>query len=701
MVVFQLLLLCGYTYTYLSSRYLTVGRQSSIHLTLFAFSLLLMPFALHPAGFEAHAHPQMWLLTTLILSVGAPYLLLSSNAPMLQRWAANTSHPLSKNPYPLYAASNAGSLLGLLAYPFLIEPLFTTTQQFGVLTAGFLALVFSFGCCVVIMRRYEHSPAIPVSAAPNMPLEKAPLFRWLAYSAIPASLLFGTTTFIITDIASVPLLWIGPLTLYISSFILAFSERQYRIRVLVGIYVPVGLLTLFGSVSASLAGRVGVTPAIEMMLTLTALLFGTFMFHRRLYELRPRAQDSGLFYVILALGGAIGGCFNSFVAPVIFSTAGEFPLMLALSLLVALLPDFLSTTVPRKQGFPIIKAASLIFLLLSMKLYFLSGVDPWKGWFLAVSAVMITLTIFIALVLSDWFYKSPWKAVFAILVVGLFGGHLAAAHGSSWLYVERNFFGISRVHAETDHDRLIYSHGVTMHGVQSTQEQFRLKPTSYYGPPLRDVFANLPAADLQTPIGVIGLGIGTVACYAAPAQQMDFYEIDPASIHIATNPTYFTFMRDCPGQRRIIVGDGRITLNQAPDGAYGLIIIDAFTSDAIPMHLLTLEALTMYGRKLQPHGLIAFNISNKYLDLLPVFRTLSTALGWTGTYRFDVEDSASLAVSSLWVVLGKDDTDTQLLQRVRGWKALPDEAGKQYRWTDDYTNLLNVLRLSPNWTSAL
>ncbi len=252
---------------------------------------------------------------------------------------------------------------------------------------------------------------------------------------------------------------------------------------------------------------------------------------------------------------------------------------------------------------------------------------------------------------------------------------------------------------DKEHARFIYTHGVTIHGMQSSEDQYRLNPTSYYGSPLRDIFVHMPASIADAPIAALGLGIGTVACYAKPGQEMDFYEIDPASIHIATDPAYFTYMRDCTGKRNIIVGDARLTLTKAPDGRYGFIIMDVFTSDAIPMHLLTLEALTMYGMKLKPDGLIAFNISNRYLDLLPVIRTLSEELGWTGRYRLNVAKNDSLEVSSIWVVLAKEK-ESLTLEQLPEWKPLPPEAGNQYRWTDDYTNLLGVLRFR-DWLASV
>ena len=261
---------------------------------------------------------------------------------------------------------------------------------------------------------------------------------------------------------------------------------------------------------------------------------------------------------------------------------------------------------------------------------------------MAIGGVLLLLVLFTAFQVFDWQYRTPGRALMAVLVTALLIGYLGGANGNSWIHEERNFFGISRVRDDTEHARRIYLHGVTTHGLQSTEDQFRLSPAvSYYGPP-GDIVASLPAAVMGAPIGVVGLGIGTVACYAKPAQEMDFYEIDPASIHIATDPKFFTYMRDCPGKREVIVGDGRITLAEAQNGRYGLIIMDAFTSDAVPMHLMTLEALTMYGEKLRPDGLIAFNISNHYLNLSPVFRTLADQLGWTGLYRINVVKGGSL-----------------------------------------------------------
>ena len=624
--------------------------------------------------------------------------MLSSSAPMLQGWAAKTSHSLANNPYPLYAASNAGSFFGLLAYPLLIEPHFSTPQQFNILSMGYLSLVLGFLYCAIVIRHHWQSPDQNAAAAPEAYPDKALLFCWLSYSAIPASLLFGTTTFIITDLASVPLLWIIPLMLYILSFVVAFSAREWKTRTVRRLYFPLGLLTLFSASSLPLASRLGITPIITVMLALSALFVGSFLFHRRLYELRPRAENSGLFYVVLALGGALGGCFNSFVAPQIFLTTVEFPLVLSLSLLVVLLPDFLSTNVRRKARFPYEIAALLLLLLTGVKFYISCDIHHFEGRYLALSGVLLVLVLFAALLLSDWFYQAPRRGLLAVLVAALLAGHLAETSGVAWIHAERNFFGVGRVREDKEHNYVIYTHGVTIHGMQSTEDRYRLNPISYYGP-LRDILAHMPVSVADAPIAALGLGIGTVACYAKPGQDMDFYEIDPASIHIATDPAYFTYMRDCAGKRSIIVGDARLALGKAPDGRYGFIIMDVFTSDAIPMHLLTLEALTMYGKKLMPDGLIAINISNRYLNLLPVIRTLSEELGWTGRYRLNIAKSDSPEVSSIWVVLAKQKESLKL-EQLSEWKPLPPEAGNQYFWTDDYTNLLGVLRFR-DWLKSL
>jgi len=694
MVTFQLLLLLGYTYTYASSRCLAVRHQTLLHLTLFGVSLMLLPVALHTATFEAHGYPRLWLMVTLVLSVGGPYFLLSGNAPMLQLWAANTSHALARNPYPLYAASNAGSFVGLLAYPLLIEPNFSTSRQFAIFTAGYLCLVLGFLCCAILMWRNERTLAISTPVTRETSPDTRQLARWLGWSAIPASLLFGTTTFIITDIASVPLLWIIPLLLYILSFVVAFSGRKWNTHVLLVSYFPLGTLTLFYAMSGPLANRFGISRIGAIALALSALFTAAVLFHRRLYELRPRAEDSSLFYVLLALGGAIGGCFNGFIAPLIFRTAAEFPLVLAISLLVALLPGFLSPCPPRTRRFPTMVTVILLLLLVSGRLYLASALNVLDFPHVAIDGILLSVVLFTAFLVSDWVYRGPGRTLLAVVVTAVLGGYLGGASGNSWIHEERNFFGISRVRNDPGHDRRIYLHGVTVHGMQSTENAFRLSPAvSYYRPP-GDIIANLPAAAAGAPIGVVGLGIGTVACYAKPGQEMDFYEIDPASIHIATDPDYFTYMRDCPGKRQIIVGDGRITLSKAPDGRYGLIIMDAFTSDAVPMHLMTLEALTMYGEKLRPDGLIAFNISNHYLNLLPVFRTLADELGWKGLYLVNLVEGDSLELSSIWLVLAKDDNNLRHMKQLPEWKPLPPESGKQYRWTDNYTNLLSILRFS-------
>lgn len=692
MLVFQLLLLLGYSYAYAGSRFMAPRRQSLLHVGLLAASLLLLPFGLTEAGFNPVDHPQSWLIVTLLQSIGIPYTLLAASAPLLQRWVAATDHPMAANPYPLYAASNSGSFLALLAYPLFIEPRFPTNAQFGIFSNGYVALALGFAACLFLLRRHMGAAKAvqPTVSAPTP--DRRQVASWIFLAFIPASLLYGVTTYLISDIASVPLLWLIPLMLYLLSFVITFSDRAMSIVPLARILQVGVVITLLLSMFISLQNLLGIFHVLIPVVILSIIFIAFIYFHRVLYLRRPPSTGLAFYYVIVSVGGVAGGLFNAILSPLIFKSTLEFPLMLLLTALMTLIlrPDggFRPEILRRPHRW--MAGCFLLPLLfhLALKVHLPDAWSVSSG--LTVLGLFAGALIFLFLLLTEDIFGSVRRSMVGLIFFSLV---LIAmlTEGHSALFTYRNFFGISRVNLDEEQQAHIYMHGVTVHGIQSLEPEKRLNPFSYYVP-LRKIFERVEAAQ-TAPAAVLGLGVGTIACYAQPDQQMDFYEIDPAPIMVANNPDLFTYMRDCPGKRTTLVGDGRLEINRADNGQYGIIVMDAFTSDAIPIHLLTREALELYGSKLRSDGVIAFNVSNRFLNLIPVLASHATDLGWTGVVRA-YDTKKALEASSLWIALfPRRDVADKFLQQEPSWRVLPPENRARFKWTDQYSSLLSVLML--------
>ena len=694
MMVFQFLLLLGYSYAYAGSRALAPRPQSMLHIALLGASLLLLPFGLLEAGFDPVEQPQLWLIVTLLQSIGIPYTLLAASAPMLQRWIASTTHPMASNPYPLYSASNAGSFLALLAYPIFIEPNFSTSEQFAFFSNGYALLAAGFLACVILLMRNLAASKEQVTPAQTQDsLDARQIGAWIFFAFIPASLLYGVTTYLISDIASVPLLWLIPLMLYLLSFIFTFSDRPLSLAVYGRFFA---LLTIFATLPlftmASLFTKIGMSQLLMAALILISVFLGFIYFHRVLYLRRPVAHRLAFFYVIVSLGGMLGGVFNALVSPVVFKTALEFPFILFVAGIACVLLDAQGRfrvevgLRPRRWLLGLL-GIPLVFhlLLLALPLEGLAAADA-----MTVKGVLLAITIFVFLLLTDGLFANKRLRLLSFVYFGFLMFALLAEKENT-LFMYRNFFGISQVTYDEKNKAHIYVHGVTVHGMQSLEKDKRLNPVSYYVP-LRQVFEHVPAARNEKS-AVLGLGVGTIACYAQPGQIMDFYEIDPAPIRVAKNEKLFTYLKDCPGTYDIIVGDGRLEIQKIEDKRYGIIVMDAFTSDAIPVHLITKEALELYATKLKPEGVIAFNISNRFLNLMPVLASLSQDLGWSGAYRA-YYTTRPLEASSIWVALFPDTRQAdQFVAAAPEWTPLSASDDPRYRWTDRYSSLLSVLIL--------
>lgn len=690
MVFFQATLFAGYLHAHLSGRLLGLRGQAALHLALAAAALLTLPAGMSGSLAAPGAqHPALWLFQALAVSVGAPMFIVSATAPLLQKWFAHTSHPDAADPYFLYVASNLGSLLALLAYPVLIEPLFDLGEQGFLWSAGFCALALLVGACAAIFYRdfapmsAPAAPAVPPAAA-AWPLRA----RWLALSFVPSSLLLGVTTYITTDVAAVPLFWIAPLALYLVTFIIAFSRRRA---------FPHGAAVRAHAIALSFMVCVLLIPGLPMVLHLfthLAVFFLTALVcHGELAASRPHAAQLTGFYVWMSLGGVLGGMFNTLLAPVVFNDSFEYPLVLALS--CVLRPGVAAGSGARRRWLdvmlPLIWAGAILLLLPAIQ-----DLDNPVLRIAGVGGLMIAAAVTL-LGFSEHRLRFL-LAVAAGLACGIWLKENAVS-GPGFeerLWEGRSFFGIYKVSNDAQRGVHFLKHGTTVHGAQLTAPGQTLRPMSYYYAegPFGRVFQAIGPRLGGKPVAIVGLGAGALACYANPGSTWTFYEIDPLIEKLARNPAYFTYLRDCAPRAEVLIGDARLTMRSAPEAGFGLIVIDAFTSDAIPIHLLTREAIAGYLAKLAPDGVLLLHTSNRYLELVPVVASLARDAGLTGlvSHRSSADDVEPPAAPAQVVVLARRLADLDTLVSSEAWAVLPEATGQRV-WSDSYVNILSVLRL--------
>lgn len=677
MVFFQGALLVGYLYAHLGPRLLGLRRHTLVHIALLALGLLVLPIHVaEVSGAFRLQYPTIWLLTVLSVSLGIPFVLLSSTGPLLQVWFSHTPHPEADNPYFLYAASNAGSLLALLSYPILIEPAINLKGQAAFWSIGYLLLIV----LVAISAWYQKRTGLPLpSTAPSSTLVAAAIrtstrLRWILLAFVPSSFFLALTTYVTTDVAAVPLLWIVPLVLYLLSFTIVFGRRAFPWEKLLP-WQAIGLIALaivdFWGASSS-------APWL-LPLHLTVFFITALVCHGELASTKPPTSHLTDFYLCLAIGGALGGVFNALVAPAVFHTVFEYPLTLLIA--CAVRPLFAGSR-PRRMVWDLVLIAVASALLLASRM----PEQPVLGFGLIASAVLAIICLRVS--------RDP--AMLALGVGGIVAAGIAdqmSVHGT--LYKERNFFGVREVRAEKNMHLLM--HGTTKHGAQSTDPVNRLKPTSYYYPggPFGDAFRALPFIPGRR-VAVLGLGAGGLAAYAQAGEKWTFYEIDPDIAKVARNPKYFTYLQDTPATVKITLGDGRLSLAQASSHSYDLIVADAFSSDAIPVHLLTLEAFSMYLSKLSEDGVLLFHLSNRYLELEPVLAQMIRSTGVVGLIRINTGLPAKVMGSgadpSILAVVARRPSSLSGLQGLREWRPLRLQKGVGL-WTDDFSNIFTVFHL--------
>lgn len=653
MLFFQSALILGYGWAHGLARVRSLRRQVTCHATLLVVALLFLPLALPASAMDtlaSGADPKLWVLATVGLMVGMPFVALSAQAPLLQSWFSRTVHPRAQNPYFLYALSNVGSVGTLLAFPFVLERAFdisalTRAWSIGVFVGA--ALVTAAG--VVAVRQERRAPADAGNGlAFAWPKPRTGL-QWLLLAAVPSSHMLGVTQYLGTDLASLPLLWILPLSLYLGTFIIAFSRWGSAATKLATRALPFGLIALFFLLVVQATEPLGVIASVHGAVFFLAAM----ALHGRLAEARPAASGLTAYYFMLSLGGALGGVMNAVLAPLLFDDLTEYPLALcAAAGLVG------ASVVEGGRG------RRLLGLVVPLAL---GGVAAATGIALHAAGLagpLARLCSGLPLVFAFLLVRRPPRFAVALLAIYV-GASATPLPDVHVLLQERSFFGVLRVVEAKDGSYREIRHGTTVHGRQWASPRAQV-PGAYYHPagPAGDVFRALTEAHREeADVAVIGLGAGALAAYARPGQRWRFYELDPGIAAAATDPRTFTFLSESKARDLdVLVGDGRLLLQSAADGAYDLLVLDAFSSGAIPLHLLTREALAAYTRVTTPHGLIAMHISNRYLDLESTVGALADDAGLLALGRDDFADDpwGDEREPSRWVLLARPEHPPRL-----------------------------------------
>ncbi len=708
MMFFQAVLLAGYGYAHILSRKTAVNRQIVVHLLLFVSACLVLPIAIPQMWVSsAESNPIGYILLLLMVSVGPPFFVLSSTGILLQKWFAGTDNPSARDPYFLYSASNLGSMLALLAYPTLIEPYFRLAEQSRFWTIGYVLLLICTVFCAVLTRKYQsaslseddghETPAAEGCIAHEEALTLGKRSRLVLLSFVPSSLMLGVTTFLSTDVAAIPLFWVIPLSIYLLSFIIVFARIPKLIHRTMILLLPVTITCLI-FVNFS---DIDIPKWALFIFHLVNFFVYSMVCHGEIAGSRPATKHLTEFYLLISLGGVLGGIFNALIAPVAFNTILEYPLILVLGAL--LLPVGIKNSLRDMLKWKHIMLYLSVPIGLVLLTYWFTTKLPVEninlGWLtdaLHMQRKTVELTItygFLGLLCFGLiFLKKPFLFGIGIAAV-LMTVVLSKDISQDVVHRERTFFGVLTVTKDADGEFMNLYHGTTLHGKQHLDSEQRFEPLSYYhrkGPAGR-VFSEFSGERQKARIAITGLGTGSLAAYGWPGQEIDYYEIDAAVKRIATNPAYFSFLYGCMAKWKIILGDARLTMEKAPGHYYGIIILDAFSSDAIPVHLLTREAVNLYFSKLREDGVLLIHISNRYVNLAPLLAKLADENGFAGIICEDDEDKEVEKFGSTWVLLARSEEDFGSLAGSDAWEKL--ELQKNVKvWTDDFSNLLSVFK---------
>ncbi|WP_088310508.1 spermidine synthase [Novosphingobium sp. B 225] len=681
MLVYQALLLGGYYYAHRLSQ-LPLKRQAQIHLALFALAALTLPVGLVNLSPARAGTEVLWVPALLALSIGPVFFVVSAQAPLMQRWFA--ADPQAGAPWALYAASNLGSFGGLIAYPLLAEPLLPLRYQSWAWTAGY-GLLFVL-IALTARTRWHMAEAPRAEQVTSAPVPRRRIALWLVLAAVPSGLMLSTTTHLTTDLFAMPLLWVIPLGIYLLSFSVAFADNRTPARI-VSALAWVMILTA-GTLAMIARGSQGLLPVIA---SVALLFFVCTALHARMYDLRPGPDRLTLFYLTMSAGGALGGVFTALLAPVLFDWVWEHPmLVLAAAALLPreALPDW--RRLPGLEPEMVRLGIAMLLGIAGLCLWQIHDVTIWQEsehlrlpWGAALALIGLALV--------------PWRALVLPLLLGamLVQGGLETVQNSRDHIRTRSYFGINTVRDYPEQRLRTLAHGTTLHGEQSTDPKRAREPLTYYGPGSGVAIAYASAPILFGPnarMAVLGLGTGTLACFAKPGQDWTIFEIDPAVLAYSQNGT-FTFLRNCTPAARIELGDARLALAKAAPGSFDMLAMDAFSSDSVPMHLFTHEAFGVYLRALSPKGVILVHISNRFIDLEPPLAAALQARGLHAMVRDDYPDPESELTPSSFVAVSRDPQQLNLIAQSapdKEWRPLVKPAARI--WTDDHASILSYVQ---------
>lgn len=680
MLFFQVVLLAGYVYAHVLSKYVPLRWQLAIHLGFWGLALGFLPLSVAEGWLYDPQSSTTWqTLSLFALGVGVPFGMLSANAPLLQSWYARTNGPSAKDPYFLYGASNIGSLLALLAFPLVADPLlgasaigYGWTGVFVILGGCLLASgLFALRQTTSQLTHTDQSSSCEQTYT-RIKIKQVALWIFLAF--VPSSLMLAVTTKVSTDMGALPLIWAIPLAIYILSFVITFTNRppfsDHKLATLSAAACAV-MAILMSSLSHGLP-----TWLSALMFAPALLVVATFA-HRRLYLLRPDSGHLTLFYICMSVGGAMGGLFNSIAAPTLFDSIHEG----WISVLSATTIGLIGTARPsaRMLAYSMLLAGGTLFAFDALR-------ETFAGTYGYAAILVVGIAVFA--VLSGKLSKSPGAlalALAAVLVIDVISVR------EDYLFKDRSFFG---THTVYDKDGLrVYANGTTVHGYQNLDDQgSRPTPLSYYhaGSPMAQVLKVSEGIE-KARVAVVGLGVGSLACYATPGQTWEFYEIDHMVDQTARNPDLFNFMSECAPVSETHLGDARIVLAQQ-DYTFDIMVLDAYSSDSIPVHLVTSEAVAMYLDRLAEDGQLVFHISNRYYDLSQPLARIGRDLGLHAVIRNDSPEEITTpgAQPSVVMLLSADQSRLDTLLQDSRWTAVqPDN---QPAWTDDRNNILSALK---------
>jgi len=682
MVFFQTVLLAGYAYAHLLNRMLSPRWAALFHLALLGVTATMLPISIAPGwGVPPSEGTALWLFGLFAVSIGLPFFTLSASAPLLQSWFSASGHRQAGNPYVLYAASNLGSFAALFAYPVVIEPFLTLKTQVAAWSIGFSLLAMLLSLVAVLTSRAALA-AVQVEAADDS-ARGGERLRWMALSAVPSGLVIAVTAYLTTDIAAAPFLWVVPLAIYLLTFVAVFRERPWIAHANVVRFVPFTVAPL----AVSLIGGEKVFWLTMTALNLIAFALLTLMCHGELYARRPSPRRLTEFYLCTSFGGVIGGAFAGLVAPQIFNGNYEYPILIALALLC--MPGMFAGGARKALG------GALPWLAISAVL----ALVWWVSRYQPPAALELAFVIVLALLATAMLLQRQRPMRFFGLVMLSFVVTALWRPGIAPIETARSFFGVHKVAEINGGSARVLYHGTTIHGAQRLRNDDGTPvtgvpaPLTYYyfgGPFAEAINAARTARGSLDHVAVVGLGTGSLACHRKGREHWTFFEIDPEVIRIARDPARFEFLSKCAPDMPIVTGDARLTLEASTD-RYDLIVLDAFSSDTIPVHLLTREAVGGYLSKLAPHGVIVAHISNRHLDLAPVVANVAQSLGLKAFLRED--DSAGDLLTTLkgnarLVVLARDGADAGSV--AQSWTPLPSDRSSAL-WTDDYSNILGAM----------